>query len=520
MVSDTFLKKYRFTFFLLLAFCFVVLLSQYYENIISYNYANGEIENEIEEYPSMSNEFLVSRLRIDRSDSSRAEIVRKAQEAVPTFPLAFWEQHKNENLYYHNSSCARFPDLYRLRVNNLYWQIFSTTNETVFLYGAYYDVRKRCSVCPVVRLLAATDRPLVTGKTYCQIWFADSREPVIVESLSYFRIMTNDLPLNPYLITCPIPPDCGNRVPMFVSLVERMCEVASNSLRIIFDKPGNASRKRGFAVCVKMLDYLHEDLSPRLIEWIELVRLLGADKIHFYTLFVHENMTKVLKYYQQRGLVELTPTTLVGEEVNAPYFQHLFLTNLTWQEKWINEVIQVNDCFYKNMYKYDYITPFDTDEVIVPNEEFNWTSLMKTVLKKTSSRGDITSYQTRMVIFPNCGNVIQPYKDIPPYMYMLQHVFSDTQKILPTAKTFFDTEMMEVLNNHWGVKCLPGSCNPYWIERSDAELFHYRNEPYNMRNSWSCDATKNDTINTAIWKYKRTLTDRTLATLYNLGFYS
>jgi len=355
-------------------------------------------------------------------------------------------------------------------------------------------------------------------KTYCQLWFTGSNEPVIVESLGYFRITNNlDLPLNPSLITCPIPRAVGDRVPIFVSLVENMCDIASNSLRVTYNKPADSQGKGGFVVCVKMLDYLHEDQSERLTEWIELTRLLGADKITFYTLFIHENMTKVLKYYERQGLVELSPTTLVGDEPNAPYFQHLYLRAISWEMRWMNEVVQVNDCFYKNMYMYHYVTPFDTDEVIMPNREYNWTGLMNTVSKETSSLGEVTSYQTRMVIFPDCRNVTKPFEDIPLYMYMLQHVSSDrNDNIQHTAKTFFHTEMMEALDNHWGVKCLAGECNAYWMNREDAETFHYRDRPYS-ETQWSCDTMRNDTLNTIIWRYKEPLINRTVATLYELG---
>lgn len=72
-------------------------------------------------------------------------------------------------------------------------------------------------------------------------------------------------------------------------------------MRIIYEKP---VEKKDFAVCVKGLDFLHEDLSVRLIEWIELLNLLGADKVFFYELQVHPNISKVLKHYEQEGKVK------------------------------------------------------------------------------------------------------------------------------------------------------------------------------------------------------------------------
>ena len=42
-----------------------------------------------------------------------------------------------------------------------------------------------------------------------------------------------------------------------------------------------------------------EDLSVRMVEWIEVLRALGADKIFLYNYEVHPNVTKV------RGLIRL-----------------------------------------------------------------------------------------------------------------------------------------------------------------------------------------------------------------------
>lgn len=104
--------------------------------------------------------------------------------------------------------------------------------------------------------------------------------------------------------------------------MEKPCHGANNNLRVLYDRP---KEKKGFAVCVKGLDFLHEDLSVRLIEWIELLGLLGADKIFFYELAVHPNITKVLRYYQSTGQIDVTPLTLPGGQPNDPRIRHIYL---------------------------------------------------------------------------------------------------------------------------------------------------------------------------------------------------
>ena len=43
--------------------------------------------------------------------------------------------------------------------------------------------------------------------------------------------------------------------------------------------PKEGEKKKKFAVCVKGLDFPSEDISVRLVEWIEMLNILGADKV-------------------------------------------------------------------------------------------------------------------------------------------------------------------------------------------------------------------------------------------------
>lgn len=93
-----------------------------------------------------------------------------------------------------------------------------------------------------------------------------------------------------------------------------MSFTATNNLRVIYNKlPEGQKTKKEFAVCVKGLDFPTDDLSVRLIEWIELLHVLGADKIFLYNLEIHPNVTKVLNHYQDKGYVDLTPISLPGK---------------------------------------------------------------------------------------------------------------------------------------------------------------------------------------------------------------
>ena len=268
---------------------------------------------------------------IDKSPSlSEAMIIEEVQKQLPSLPIAYWNRHKTDsNMFYKNESCAKFPSVFDLEFRNIYWQNLHTSNGTFQLFGAYYDVRQASKVNPSVRILGMINRIEPTIKTYCQFWFESRKEPVFTEVLEYNYIWYSKWGnykegiYQPYLIACQIPQQYNETVPASVSIVEKPCDTATNNLRVIYNKP---EKKKKFAVCVKGLDLLHEDLSVRLVEWIELLGILGADKVFFYELQVHPNISKVLQYYQKLDRVHVTPLTLPGGQPNVPGFQHMYLT--------------------------------------------------------------------------------------------------------------------------------------------------------------------------------------------------
>lgn len=345
-----------------------------------------------------------------RPAKTEEELIEEIEQRIPSLPLAYWNKNSkypaSQSKTKGNYSCSnlKYPSIYDIEFNNVYWQTMRTGNGTFQLFGAYYDRRKLSRIGPAVRIVGMIDRIEPTVKTHCQFWYDGERDPVIVETMEYKYIWYPKWGnykqgiYQPYVIACKIPQSHWSKgPPASVSMVEKSCDTPSNNLRVIYNKP---ERKKDFAVCVKGLDFLHEDLSVRLVEWIELISLLGADKIFFYQLQVHPNVTKILDHYQKLGMVHVTPLTLPGGQPNVPAFQHMYLTKKT-NHKRQNELIPYNDCLYKHMYEYEYIALLDVDEVIMPVKDATWQDLMKRVLQKALKIRNETraSYNVRNVYF-------------------------------------------------------------------------------------------------------------------------
>ncbi|XP_047740917.1 uncharacterized protein LOC125179322 [Hyalella azteca] len=474
-----------------------------------------------------------AKLLVDNSlPMSDLDIYKILQNEVPNLPAVYW-QTLNNNFPAMNNTCAKFPSLVNLRFNNVYWQTMETSNGSFYLYGAYYDNRTLEEKAPVVRILGMINRLEPQVKTTCQLWFKSYKVPVFATVHEYKYVWRKQWgnpkngQLQPYLMSCQIPIEYRHLVPESVSLVENPCDMAVINLRVINNVPEHGEKKE-FAVCVKGLDYLHADLSVRLVEWLETLHYLGADKIFLYELEVHPNISKVLNYYKQRGLVDVTPITLPAYQPNIKRLLHIYF-KMKVLNQWQNELIPYNDCLYKNMHMYKYITLLDIDEVIMPKgDNILWKDLIDNISKKVpkGKNLELASYIFRNVhYFSNpCNDEISnsQFIDIPPYMYMFQHIYRARNYSLPgyAIKSFHNTDRVLTLHNHFPLACIGGACSFYNVVTEDAQLQHYRPPSQEKSQKWCDNYTNFTVLDDAIWRHKDPIIPRVNEALRYLGFFS
>lgn len=120
----------------------------------------------------------------------------------------------------------------------------------------------------------------------------------------------------PYLITCPIE-NVGNRIPIAISLTEKPCAYAENKLKVINNLPVDGIKK-AFGVCCKYLFFDKRSQATKFIEWIHLLRILGADKVTLFNRQVHKDHYQILNYFQDKGYIDfydyLEPSGLTFEK--------------------------------------------------------------------------------------------------------------------------------------------------------------------------------------------------------------
>lgn len=301
----------------------------------------------------------------------------------------------------------------------------------------------------------------------------------------------------PYLIECPL----NGSVPTSVSLVANRCDHAENNLKILNLLPDDGVKKR-FGVCSKQAIFEDRTFTMRFIEWVHTMKILGAEKIHFFYEYLHPDMFEVVEYFEGKGIVEawqyLDPSG-IRDSVRSSEQTTLLEKNM------------LTDCFHRVRNLYDYIAVLDFDEVIMPRfeEDRNW----EDILRRVNSSEYIDSYTFANVFYPEVGAA--PLKEIPEYLYMLQHV-QRTQKYSQQGnypKSILGTERVLSVHNHMPQRCLSDNekCNIFYVPNYIAQNSHYRN----ARGGPGFDILVDDK---SIWKFKDQLLRAVSETIQDTHF--
>lgn len=144
------------------------------------------------------------------------------------------------------------------------------------------------------------------------LWFEKQRNPV----LSNITEIYNVWPLNwryaaqpgiygPQIVTCAIPQEYATQVPQAITVQDigdcsQMQKSPSNVVKVINNTPEPGFHKPSIGICVQAFRFATRDVSVRLVEWLEMVKLMGGDKVYFYVFGAIESMRKVLRHYERQ----------------------------------------------------------------------------------------------------------------------------------------------------------------------------------------------------------------------------
>ncbi|XP_045197976.2 uncharacterized protein LOC123552394 [Mercenaria mercenaria] len=239
--------------------------------------------------------------------------------------------------------------------------------KTAYVFSAYLDESRHV----VVVIGAMTKDPI----TYlCQLWSADAGGNSMDMDRSYPRAISppehHDKKYAMTLFECPFR---SARFPQYVSLITNTCDTPLNLIRIDETKV-QSNYRRKFTVCLSPLNFMYSR-AYELIEWIELNRILGAEKFVVYNYSSASNVKEVLDYYSKRGFVEVIQWPLPMAVDTYP------ATEVRAEIHYFGQTAALHDCLYRNKRESEFIVNIDLDEFIIPhgNETTNWKEIVRKV---------------------------------------------------------------------------------------------------------------------------------------------
>jgi hypothetical protein len=144
---------------------------------------------------------------------------------------------------------------------------------------------------------------------------------------------------------------------------------------VVFQSPtfidGTQEKNKEVAHCVHMAHGLqHSNFGT----WLLLQNKLGINNIKIYTIdnsliqHKYSNNVEVIKYDLSYdgfcGCLEVDQTEC--KKIYKMFFgENLF----NYREMWQHEKLQTNDCYLSLKYAYEYVTNYETDEIIMPRNE-------------------------------------------------------------------------------------------------------------------------------------------------------
>ncbi|XP_042234640.1 uncharacterized protein LOC121874538 [Homarus americanus] len=394
--------------------------------------------------------------------------------------------------------------------NNIHWQ--KVEDRQIYLYHSFYDARyiDFQARYHYVRIIGMTQGKIQKEESYfCSMWYMEFQDPVVVKAdtsevwMQHWNRNPDPDTYHTYLFTCPVPLSMrdSHLYPDFVSVSSQPCGDITTKLPI--QKKGFAEWQNGggkkFAVCVKGMDF-DEDISIKLIEWLELLFILGADQVFIYKYTIHKNVGKVFDYYEKKGKVKVISLTLPGDQPNEPKLRTTYLKRALWQKR-RNELVPYNDCLYRNIYLFKYVIPLDIDEVIIPVKSYTWPEMFLEFQKKNSKvMKKFASFSAPNAYFFEAFNSTHN-PSVPKYFHMPHHTIRSANFSIfgHSVKSFVSTRNSRTVFNHYTLETLYSNMKTYKVmNTSIVQMNHYKKrcprEIYSQCKSNFLVFSKNDNI--------------------------
>ena len=250
---------------------------------------------------------------------------------------------------------------------------FHQVSTGIYVYSAYLDSRlnghdTKNGGIMWIRLIAIADTQhslFCHFKTLGEIRYYSART-------KYYELCENhNLRFGGFIISCQLPDKFHSNIPCSVTvsnetyLNKAVSPGTHAQLPLKLLKQDETTKKQG--VCVPPL--FGKITRSRIIEFVELSQLLGAEHFTFYDYGIQKEALDTLKFYQKKGIATILQWSLPHSVSTS---QHI----------WYNgQSVSIQDCLYRNMGSFQHLAFNDVDEFIIPrvSGHVTWRDLVRDV---------------------------------------------------------------------------------------------------------------------------------------------
>ncbi|CEF64499.1 Domain of unknown function DUF23 domain-containing protein [Strongyloides ratti] len=364
-------------------------------------------------------------------------------------------------------------------------------NPPFYIFSSYYDDRDSDYFMknPVLQIISSGyNMSYINENEYFCHYFDSTTKIYLYSSPIMVRTLWNkawdprESFYTSFLLTCPIKSNNNN---VLFNVGGSYCpdkKLPLNSF-VIPTKNNDENSDTRITTCVKGLDF-NQDLSIKLLEWIEWQKYFGINHITLYTYTIHENMEKVLKYYSDIGYITVVPITLPGIEPNYPKERSLFIKR-NKQQKRRNELIPYNDCLYRHIKDSKYILVIDIDEIIVPIEDIKYQEFLKLIPDY--------KYSSIMVqnVFKFYNDNVTIDKNLPLASHNLRCKNSQGKEAY--AKSFINTKYTSSVFTHFALHKQINGTMKFYLPKEVGIKLHFKNR-CPEESMYECDKLMNSMI--------------------------
>ena len=330
--------------------------------------------------------------------------------------------------------------------------------ENLYIYSAFLDLRSQKRFIKIIGMSGFILNNLY--KVYCQIYYEDgamiSVSGVIQKGM---RASTHFVYIQSIYV-CEEPLGIN---PVAVSLSGKICLDAASARRKVHIRYKKTDEEvpNKYLLC---LNTIYKFSHPKkLIAFIEYQKMLGLTRIIVYDLYLpSEEVMKVVKYYVRDGILSVQPWKLPGQSDNITY-------EPTGRKiiKYYGQLMQINDCMYRNMNEYKYVLSADLDEYVIFNNSSvtTYPQLMEIV---ESQLNDSAGYRFERILL--CLSKNETLSDAD-YIFLFKTSRSNHQYGL--SKSIYNPRKILRMRVHTLTEYL-GILKQVKIPENLALIYHYR----------------------------------------------